>query len=111
MIIRVRVIPNAKENDIVGRIGSTVRLKVAAPAIDGKANRELCQFLAEFFEVRPRMVKIVRGEKEGKRRSRSRKGGGRASRSDGGDPLSRRAMIRDSVRAFRWDKSSGRGGF
>ena len=35
MIIRVRVIPNAHENDIVGRIGSTVRLKVAAPAIDG----------------------------------------------------------------------------
>lgn len=63
MIIRVRVIPNARENDIVGRIGSTVRLKVAAPAIDGAANRELCSFLAEYFEVRPRMVKIVRGEK------------------------------------------------
>ena len=63
MIIRVRVIPNAHENDIVGRIGSTVRLKVAAPAIDGEANKELCRFLADFFEVRPRMVKIVRGER------------------------------------------------
>ncbi|MBI1979330.1 MAG: YggU family protein [Elusimicrobia bacterium] len=63
MIIRVRVIPNAHESDIVGRIGSTIRLKVAAPAIDGEANRELCRFLAEFFEVKSRMVKIVRGEK------------------------------------------------
>ncbi len=63
MIIRVRVIPSAKENDIVGRIGSTIRLKVAAPAIDGKANQELCQFLAEFFEVRSKSIKIVRGEK------------------------------------------------
>ena len=63
MVIRVRVIPNARESDIVGRIGSTIRLKVAAAAIDGKANNELCHFLAEFFEVRPRMVKIVRGEK------------------------------------------------
>ena len=63
MIIRVRVIPSAPENDIVGRIGSTIRLKVAAPAIDGKANIELCRFLAEFFEVRPKMIKIVRGEK------------------------------------------------
>ena len=52
MIIRVRVIPNAKESDVVGRVGSTVRLKVAAPAIDGKANMELCRYLAEFFEVR-----------------------------------------------------------
>ncbi len=63
MVIRVRVIPNAGENEIVGRIGSTVRLKVAAPAIDGEANQELCSFLAEFFEVKSRMVKIVRGEK------------------------------------------------
>lgn len=63
MIIRVRVIPNATENDVIGRIGSTVRLKVAAPDIDGEANRELCRFLADFFEVRSRMVKIVRGEK------------------------------------------------
>ncbi|OGR53599.1 MAG: YggU family protein [Elusimicrobia bacterium RIFCSPLOWO2_02_FULL_39_32] len=63
MIIRVRVIPNATENDIVGRIGSTIRLKVASPAIDGNANMELCSFLAEFFEVKSKMVKIVRGEK------------------------------------------------
>ena len=63
MVIRVRVIPSARASDIVGRIGSTIRLKVAAPAIDGKANQELCRYLAEFFEVRPRMVKIVRGEK------------------------------------------------
>jgi uncharacterized protein (TIGR00251 family) len=63
MVIRVRVIPSAPESDIVGRIGSTIRLKVAAPAIDGQANKELCRYLAEFFEVRPRMVRIVRGEK------------------------------------------------
>jgi len=63
MLIRVRVIPSARESDIAGRIGSTIRLKVAAPAIDGKANKELCRFLAEYFEVRPRMVKILRGEK------------------------------------------------
>lgn len=63
MIIRVRVIPNAKESDVVGRIGSTVRLKVAAPSVDGEANLELCRYLSEFFEVRPKMVKIVRGEK------------------------------------------------
>ncbi len=63
MIIRVRVIPNASRNEVVGRIGSTVRVKVAAPAIDGKANAELVDFLSEFFEVRNRGVKIVRGQK------------------------------------------------
>jgi uncharacterized protein (TIGR00251 family) len=63
MVIRVRVIPNARESDIVGRIGSTIRLKVSAPAIDGMANKELCRFLSDFFEVKPKMVRIVRGEK------------------------------------------------
>jgi uncharacterized protein (TIGR00251 family) len=63
MIIRVRVIPNAVRSEVVGRIGSTVRVKVAAPAIDGKANAELTTFLAEFFEVKNRSVKIVRGQK------------------------------------------------
>ena len=63
MIIRVRVIPNAVRNEVVGRIGSTVRVKVSTPAIDGKANNELTAFLAEFFEVKNRGVKIVRGQK------------------------------------------------
>ena len=62
MIIRVRVIHNAVRSVVVGRIGSTVRVKVAAPAIDGKANAELTTFLAEFFEVKNRGVKIVRGQ-------------------------------------------------
>jgi len=48
---------------VVGRIGSTVRVKVAAPAIDGKANAELTDFLADFFEVKRRNVKILRGQK------------------------------------------------
>lgn len=63
MVIRVRVIPNASRSEVVGRIGSTVRVKVAAPAIDGKANAELVDFLSDFFEVRNRGVKIVRGQK------------------------------------------------
>ena len=63
MMIRVRVIPNASRSEVVGRIGSTVRVKVAAPAIDGKANAELASFLSDFFEVKNRGVKIVRGQK------------------------------------------------
>ena len=31
MIIRIRVIPNGDENEVVGRIGSVVRVKVVAP--------------------------------------------------------------------------------
>ena len=63
MIIRVRVIPNSDENEVVGRIGSVVRVKVVSPDLDEKANYVLIQYLAEFFEVRPKGIHIMRGEK------------------------------------------------
>lgn len=63
MIVKVRVIPNSSCSDVVGRIGSVLRVKVAARAVDGEANSALQEYLAEFFEVKPRMVRIIRGER------------------------------------------------
>jgi len=63
MIIRVRVIPTPGENEVVGRIGSVVRVKVASPELNEAANRVLIQYLAEFFEVKPVSIHIMRGEK------------------------------------------------
>ena len=63
MIIRVRVIPNSIENEVVGRIGSVVRVKVVTPELNAKANDVLIRYLADFFEVQPKAVHIMRGEK------------------------------------------------
>lgn len=62
MIIRVRVIPTPGENEVVGRIGSVVRVKVDTPEVNEAANSVLIQYLAEFFEVRPKSIHIMRGE-------------------------------------------------
>ena len=63
MIIRVRVIPNAGENEVVGRIGSVVRVKVDTPQANQEANETLISYLAEFFEVPEKGIHIMRGEK------------------------------------------------
>ena len=63
MIVKVRVIPNAPENEVVSRIGSVLRVKVNAPANDDEANIALRRYLAEFFEVAPKTVNILRGAK------------------------------------------------
>lgn len=63
MIIRVRVIPNAQHNEVMNRVGSIVRVRVSSPAVEGKANEELIEFLAEFFTVPKSKVSILRGEK------------------------------------------------
>ncbi len=63
MIIKVRVIPNSKRNEVVSRIGSILRVKISAPAVEGKANEELCEFLSEFFDVKRSMVFLRKGER------------------------------------------------
>ncbi len=63
MMIKVRVIPNSKRNEVVSRIGSILRVKISAPAVEGKANEELREFLAEFFEVKRSMVLLRKGER------------------------------------------------
>ena len=63
MIIKVRVIPNSKRNDVVSRIGSILRVKIAAPAVEGKANEELCEYLSDFFDVGRSNVLLRKGER------------------------------------------------
>jgi uncharacterized protein (TIGR00251 family) len=63
MIIKVRVIPNSKRNEVVSRVGSILRVKISAPAFDGKANEELCDFLSDFFEVKRSMIFFRKGER------------------------------------------------
>jgi uncharacterized protein (TIGR00251 family) len=63
MIIKVRVIPNSKRNEVISRVGSILRVKVAAPVVEGKANEELCDFLADFFDVKRSMIFLRRGER------------------------------------------------
>jgi uncharacterized protein (TIGR00251 family) len=63
MIVKVRVIPNSNRTDIVGRLGSILRVKLATPAIEGRANKLLIRFLADFFEVKTSKVFLRRGQR------------------------------------------------
>jgi uncharacterized protein len=66
MIVEVHVITNAKKREI--RLeGPNLKVKITSVPQDGKANAELIEFLADFFNVRKSEVKIVRGEKEKKK--------------------------------------------
>ena len=63
MIIKVRVIPNSKRNEVVSRIGSILKMKISDPAVEGKANEELCEYLSDFFDVKRSMVYLRKGER------------------------------------------------
>jgi uncharacterized protein len=57
----VHVVPRAKVTEVAGRHGDAVRIRLAAPPVDGAANAELVRFLAERFGVPRRAVAIVHG--------------------------------------------------
>ena len=61
MKLKVKVIPNAKKNEIKDFKGGILYVKISAPPVKGKANRELLKFLKRKFEVKD--IKIVSGEK------------------------------------------------
>lgn len=62
LTLNLQITPNAPRSEIVGWMGDRLKLKIKAPAVEGKANAELVRFLAEAFGVRPNAVTLVRGE-------------------------------------------------
>ena len=62
MRLTVRVVPNAKKTEIVEE-PDRLKVYLTAPAVDGKANRALIEFLADHFQVKKSHIRIVRGEK------------------------------------------------
>lgn len=61
--LRLRIVPNAKRSEVVGPHGEAIKLKIAAPALEGRANEELVEFLAGKLGVPRRCVTLVSGEK------------------------------------------------
>lgn len=61
--IHLRIAPNARRSEICGEYGTAVKIKVAAPAVDGKANEALLEFLAESFGIGRRAISLISGEK------------------------------------------------
>jgi uncharacterized protein len=59
--LHVRVAPGAPHAGVVGRHGDGWKVRVAAPAADGRANEALCALLADVLGVRREALRIVTG--------------------------------------------------
>lgn len=64
LLLTLHVQPGASRTAWAGVYGAAaLRLKLAAPAVDGKANRACVRFLAQEAGVSASAVEIVRGER------------------------------------------------
>ena len=59
--ISIRVFPNAAKNEIAGFADDTLRVKIAAPPLKGKANKELLAFLSGLLGIKKDRISIVKG--------------------------------------------------
>jgi uncharacterized protein (TIGR00251 family) len=61
LILRVRVQPGARTTEITGVVNQELRVRLSAPATDGRANEKLREFLADQLGTAVSRVQIVRG--------------------------------------------------
>jgi uncharacterized protein (TIGR00251 family) len=57
----VRVVPRASKNEISGRHGEAVKIRLTAPPVEGAANEALAGFLSDILEVRRNQIEILSG--------------------------------------------------
>jgi uncharacterized protein (TIGR00251 family) len=68
VILELHVQPGAARSEFAGKHGERIKVKLAARAVDGKANAALIEFLAEHFKVPRRSVRIESGLKSRRKR-------------------------------------------
>ncbi|MEK7702135.1 MAG: DUF167 domain-containing protein [candidate division NC10 bacterium] len=62
-LLRLRVRPRASRDEIVGWQDGTLCLRVAAPPVEGEANRAVEALLARVLGIAPSRIRVVRGER------------------------------------------------
>jgi uncharacterized protein (TIGR00251 family) len=62
IMLTLHVQPGAKRSEIVGLHGDALKLKLAAPPVEGRANEALLKFIAKLFDVPLRDVELKRGD-------------------------------------------------
>ena len=61
VVLSIKLQPRAGSNEIVGVLGSELRVKVTAPPVDAAANEALLRLLADELDCPRSRIELVRG--------------------------------------------------
>jgi len=59
--LTLHVQPNARQSETTGTHGGALKVKIAAPAMDNRANAELVEFLSETLAIQKSAITIRHG--------------------------------------------------
>jgi len=57
----VRVVPRASRSEVIGLQDGVLRIRIAAPPVNGAANRELVKFLSKKLKVPQAAITLITG--------------------------------------------------
>jgi len=60
-LLTIKAVPNAPQSALVGWLGPALKVRLKSPPVDGKANAELCRFLAEALALPRGAVTLATG--------------------------------------------------
>jgi hypothetical protein len=60
--ISIHAQPGAKKNEVVGAHGDALKIRIASPPVDGRANEALIAYLATLLDMPRAEVSLLRGE-------------------------------------------------
>jgi uncharacterized protein (TIGR00251 family) len=63
VIFPVRIQPRASNDEIVGEMAGAIKIRLQAPAVEGRANEALIEYLAQLLKTPRAAVRIVSGER------------------------------------------------
>ena len=67
-VVSCHVQPNASKTAVVGMYGEELKVSLKTPPVDGKANKELCRFFADEFNVSAGSVQLLSGQTSRRKR-------------------------------------------
>ena len=62
LTLTLHIQPGAKRSELAGLHGEALKIRLAAPPIEGRANEALLKFIANLFDVPVRQVELKQGE-------------------------------------------------
>lgn len=62
IIIKVKIVPGSSKNKIIGAYNDALKISIAAPPVEGKANKKCIAYLAKYFDLAKSKIEIISGQ-------------------------------------------------
>ena len=60
--LAVQVMPNAKKTEVIGILDEAIKIRLQAPALEGRANEALIRFLADQLQLPKSAITLTHGQ-------------------------------------------------